>query len=630
VAQSFNPEEVLSLARDLVHSGDLANAKILCGKILKAVPNQPQALHILGICAFQHGDPDEAVRFLRRAIDSDSGFALAAGDLGNILAQQGKLAQAIASFRQAIASAPAFAEAHNNLGNVLQVTGSLEESVACYRAALAVRPKYPEALRNLASALRRLNRPQDAVWALRAALALDPAMTESVALLAQQSKELCDWSQIEELTANLTRAVEGRLAPVNPFIFLSLETTPKQQFLCAQQWASAHYKPVAARPKACKPDGPITVAYLSADFQEHATAHLTSELFELHDRSRFRILGYSYGHDDGSAARRRLRNSFDQFIDIEAASHADAAARIETGGVDILIDLKGYTADARPEILMRRPAPIQVSYLGYPGTMGTTALDYILVDSTIVPASEQPYFAERLVHLPHCYQVNNRQRPISPHIPSRANCGLPEPGFVFCCFNAAYKIAEPVFDVWMRLLAHVPGSVVWLLEPSTTAMENLRREAERRLAGAGERLIFAPSLPNPSHLARFALADLCLDTLPYNAHTLTSDALWGGCPVITCRGNAFPGRVAASLLHAIGLPELVTDSLPAYEVLAWQLAQDHDRLRSIRAKLATNRLTTPLFDSRRFTKALESAYQTMWEIYRGGEAPRSFQVADED
>jgi predicted O-linked N-acetylglucosamine transferase (SPINDLY family) len=475
--------------------------------------------------------------------------------------------------------------------------------------------------------LRRLGRPAEAVSALCAALAIDPGFAPALAHLAHQLKEICDWSQLDHVTAKLRKIVEAGSAAVNPFVFLSLDTTPREQFLCAKRWAAEHLGVPAARVAASRRAHPITIGYLSADFQEHATAHLIAELFQLHDRGRFRVNGYSYGRDDGSAARRELRASFDAFEDLVDCSHPESAARIAAGGVDILVDLKGYTTDARPEILVLRPAPLQVNYLGYPGTLGCAALDYIVVDPVVVPLDEQPYFTEQLVHLPDCYQVNDRRRPIAPRVPARTECGLPENGFVFCCFSSAYKITAPIFEVWMRLLAGVPGSVLWLIEPNAVAQANLRREAESRLAGGAARLVFAPSLPNAHHLARFALADLFLDTLPYNAHTLTSDALWGGCPVIACTGQAFPGRVAESLLRAVGLPQLVTHSLADYEALACALALDPDRLREIRGRLAANRLTTPLFDSRRFTRHLEFAFETMWRIHCAGQSPRSFAVA---
>jgi predicted O-linked N-acetylglucosamine transferase (SPINDLY family) len=517
-----------------------------------------------------------------------------------MLAQQGMLAEAVASYRHAIAAAPDFAEAHNNLGNLLQMTGALEDAVECYRTAVSLRPAYAEPFRNLGSALRRLGRPDEAVTALRAALAISPGFAPALALLVHEVKEIGDWSQ--------------------------LDTTARQQFLCAKRWAE-QLGPVAKRPPAVRGGDRITIGYLSADFQEHATSHLIAELFQLHDRRRFRVVGYSYGRDDGSAARRRLREAFDEFHDLVDCSHAESAARIQACGVDILVDLKGYTTDARPEIPALRPAPVQLSYLGYPGTMGTAAMDYILVDAVVVPATEQPYYAEQLVYLPDCYQANDRRRPIAP-APTRQTCGLPEAAFVFCCFSSVYKITPPIFDVWMRLLTRVPESLLWLLEPNPSAMANLRRQAESRLAGGASRLLFAPSLPNPEHLARLAIADLFLDTLPCNAHTLASDALWAGCPVITCMGRAFAGRVAASLLAAIGLPELAVRSVADYEALALGLALDRERLRAVRAKLQENRLRTPLFDSVRFTRHLESAYETVWRMHMAGESPRPFSVAD--
>jgi len=629
VPESLTVEEALALARDLARSGDLTNAAQICVKVLQAVPDQSQALYLLGMTALQEGHPVEAAELLRLAVQSDPHYAAASNDLGSLLALQGKLAEAAACYRRAIAETPDFAEAHNNLGNLLQMTGSLEEAVARYRTAVGLRPGYAEAFRNLGSALRRLGRPDEAAMALRTAIEIDPKFTAAISQLAHLLKELCDWTQLDDLAAKLVEIVEAGSAAANPFVFLSLDTTPREQWLCAKRWAEG-LGAIAERPAASKGKDRITIGYLSADFQEHSTAHLTAELFHLHDRGRFRVIGYSYGRDDGSAARRQLRESFDEFVDLLDCSHAESAGRIRADGVDILVDLKGYTTDARPEILVFRPAPVQVTYLGYPGTMGSDALDYVLVDRQVVPADEQPYFTEQLVHLPDCYQVNNRRRPIAPRTPARAECGLPETGFVFCCFSAAYKITAPVFDIWMRLLGGIPGSVLWLLEPHATAMANLRREAESRLAGGAARLVFAPSLPNPEHLARFAVADLFLDTLPYNAHTLTSDALWGGCPVITCSGRAFPGRVAGSLLRAAGLPELVTQSLADYEALASQLALDPERLRTIRGKLQLNRLTTALFDSRRFTRHLESAYETMWRMRLAGESSRPFAVAPID
>ncbi len=578
--------------------------------------------HERALAAYERGEPELAVELLREAVEADPGSAVAANDLGSVLAQLGRLDEAISALRRAIELAPSYPEAHNNLANLYQMTGNPEAAVASYRTALRLQPEYAEAYRNLASGLRRLGRMEEAAAALAKAVSIHPSSIEAVALLVSQLKQLCDWRTIDEFTKQLIRAVEDGSGAVNPFVFLTLETTARQQRLCAEQWAGARRLTgqEAAQVPVKLPAGiqikpqikreRITVGYLSANFQDSAMSHLISELFELHDRSRFRVLGYSYGADDGSAARQRIRESFDVFVDLEDASHADAAARIRADGVDILVDLMGYTLGARPEILALRAAPIQVSYLGYPGTMGTRAIDFILVDRFVAPADQQRHFTETLVHLPDCYLVNDRRRPIA-RPRSRAEYGLPEGGFVFCCFNSPHKITPAIFDIWMRLLERVPGSVLWLLEASPAAMANLRLEAEARLQGGPEQLIFAPWLANAEHLARFAVADLFLDTLPYNAHTLTSDALWGGCPVLTCTGETFASRVAGSLLHAAGQPELVTSTLEEYEATALRLAGDHTELEELRARIERNRMDAPLFDTPRFARAIEAAFEGM-------------------
>jgi len=369
----------------------------------------------------------------------------------------------------------------------------------------------------------------------------------------------------------------------------------------------------------------IAIGYLSADYHSHATAWLIAELIEKHDRDRFAVFGYSYGPDDGSTTRRRLVGAFDRFVDMRNESFAAAAARIAADEVDILVDLKGYTQHARPGILSLRPAPIQVNYLGYPGTMGAEFMDYILVDDYIVPPDQQAFFSEKLVHLPDCYQVNDSGREISPYSPTRQECNLPTNGIVFCSFNNSYKITPEIFDVWMRLLKAVPGSVLWLLEGNGFAPANLRSEAEAR-GVAGKRLVMAPREPLPEHLARHRLADLFLDTFPVNAHTTASDALWAGLPVLTIAGHTFASRVAGSLLRVVGLPELIATSLEDYEAMALRLVHEGERLADLRARLEANRKACGLFDGGRFARDLEKAYQTMWEIHACGAQPRSFAV----
>jgi protein O-GlcNAc transferase len=351
----------------------------------------------------------------------------------------------------------------------------------------------------------------------------------------------------------------------------------------------------------------IRLAYLSADFHQHPTAQLMAELFERHDRARFEVTAIAFGPDDNSALRARLKKAFDHFEDVRGKSDAEVARLLRAREIDIAVDLNGHTADARPGIFAHRPAPVQVNYLVYPGTTGAAFMDYVLADRIVLPADQQPFFSEKIVHMPDCYQANDATR-IVPPAPSRAEAGLPAEGFVFCCFNNSWKITAPVWGIWMRLLTQVPGSLLWLLDSPAAA--NLRAEAAARGVNAA-RLIFAPKLPPGQHLARHKLADLFLDTLPYNAHTTCSDALWAGLPVVTCYGKAFPGRVAASLLKAIDLPELVTTSPEKYEELSLELADNPALLQATREKLARNRITTPLFDSERFRKGIEAAYAAM-------------------
>jgi protein O-GlcNAc transferase len=413
---------------------------------------------------------------------------------------------------------------------------------------------------------------------------------------------------------------------------LPLMTTAEQQRKSARQWVNQRLKVKGevgydrAHNRTTTPKTKMTIGYLSADFRSHAVACLIAELIEKHDRSRFAIHGYSYGRDDGSAIRGRLVRAFDRFVDVSNLSHLQAAQRIAHDEVQVLVDLTGYTRNARTHILALRPAPIQVNYLGYPGTMGASFIDYILVDDYIVPSNQQPSFTEKLVHLPGCYQINDSQREIASCTQSRAECGLPEAGFVFCSFNNNFKITPEMFGVWMTLLKEVPGSVLWLLEGNRFAPANLCREAKKR-GVAAERLVFAPHRSLAEHLARHRLADLFLDTFPYNAHTTASDALWAGCPVLTMAGETFASRVAASLLSALDLPELITRSLADYQDAALRLARNTGLLVALRERLEASRKESQLFNADWFARNLEKAYSTMWEIYASGEAPGAFTVS---
>ena len=414
---------------------------------------------------------------------------------------------------------------------------------------------------------------------------------------------------------------------VSPFTLLGYDSTPALHLACARAYATSRFpRPATALRGGTRPDRDrLRIAYLSANFNRHAMAYLMVNLFERHDRSRFEIIGVSFGVDDESPIRARVAAAFDRFVDVRTLGDRDVAKLLADMEIDIAVDIMGYTQDGRPGILSHRPAPVQVNYLGYPGTMGTDFIDYIMADAVTVPSGEEAFYTEKVVRLPGCYQVNDRERPIAEATPTRTEAGLPERGFVFCSFNNNYKITAPLFDVWMRLLSSVDVSVLWLLGGNETVEANLRREA----AGRGvdpARLVFAPRMEQGEHLARHRLADLFLDTLPYNAHTTCSDALWAGLPVLTCRGDAFPGRVAASILQAARLPELVTANLTEYAAMAKWLAEDAGLLHEIRQRLAENRLASPLFDTDLSRRHIEAAYRRMWHIHQRGGKPESFDV----
>jgi predicted O-linked N-acetylglucosamine transferase (SPINDLY family) len=438
---------------------------------------------------------------------------------------------------------------------------------------------------------------------------------------------LCNWKETERIGVRLKQMLASEDAAIEPFTLLAYNIAPAEHLRAVRQYvrhrmpALVPFAPVAREPRA----GKIKVAYLSSAFQRHPTGWQIGELIELHDRSRFEVLGISYGPDDGSEIRARLERAFDQFCDVTARSDREVAQLLRDAVVDIAVDLKGFTEQARPAILAYRPAPVQASYFGYVGTMGVDFIDYILADRIVLPPEQQESYSEKIVYLPDSYWVNDSKRIVPDETPSRRSLGLPENGFVFCSFNNSYKITAAVFDIWMRLLREVDGSVLWLLQTSEAATRNLREEARARDVDP-ERLIFAPKTEISLHLARHRAADLFLDNLPVNAHTAASDALWVGLPVVSCIGDAFIGRVAASLLAAVGLPELVTHSLDEYHALALNLATDRRLLDEMRGKLMRDRDSSRLFDTKRLCRHVEQAYETMLEIFRRGEPVRSFEV----
>jgi protein O-GlcNAc transferase len=594
---------------------------------LRSMPQDADIHNNLGNALRELGRFDEAMACYREVLHLQPGYPEAGRHLGWLLQESGRTEDAMACYREVLRLQPADAASHYNLGNALRELGRFDEAVACYNQAIRLDPKDADTRNNLGNALRELGRLDEAIACYREAIRLDPQMHHAKAHLLHQCQHACDWRDLDTLAQQVRALVrEVPAAQISPFAMLAVPgTTAEEQRRCAENWVAGQYgKYAAVRDKlgfSIRRDAgkKIRLGYLSADFHEHATAYLMAEVFELHDRSRFETVAYSYGPDDGSAMRSRLKKAFDRFEDVRAISTEDAARRIHADGIDILIDLKGYTAHTRSQILALRPAPVQVNFLGYPGTMGAPFVDYLIGDVIVTPPEHAAHFTEKLALLPHAYQPNDRHRQIAP-MPTRAECGLPEEAFVFCGFNQSFKILPEMFEVWMRLLREVPGSVLWLLQTNRWAEQNLRREAEGRGVDAS-RLIFAPRLPLSQHLARQQFADLLLDTLPYNAHTTASDALWTGVPVVTCMGDTFAARVAGSLLHAVGLPELITQSMEDYAQLALKLALEPEALQRVKTKLGKNRDTAPLFDSAGFTRDLEALYERMQACWLEGRAP---------
>jgi predicted O-linked N-acetylglucosamine transferase (SPINDLY family) len=620
------PMALANLAAALVEENRHDEALACSQKAVGLDPSYADAHVNMGL-AYQGLDRfDEAIASHQRALALDPDHVDGHANLGMIYRTQGRHDEAIARLERAVAIDPAHVGALLHLGAACQERGRLEESVGYFRKAIALEPMSADAQHNLGIALQGLARHDEAIPCFREALKIDREHKYTLGALLWSELLIYRWDTLESETGQLRAAVRQGKPMTEPFTLISVSENLEEQRLCGARfyqdrigtgrtplWSGERYG-----------HEKIRVAYLSADFREHAVAYCMAEVLELHDRSKFEVIGASFGIDDGSALRTRLLRSFDRFLDLRPAGDRDAAKLLRDAEVDIAVDLMGYTIYSRPGILAHRPAPIQVGYLGYPGTVGADFLDYILADRFVIPDEHQAFYSEKIAYLPDSYQANDAKREIGARTPSRAEAGLPERGFVFCCFNNSYKIVPRMFGIWMRLLAQVPGSVLWVLD-ANSAGENLRKEAQARGVDPG-RLVLAPRVGIAEYRARCRLADLFLDTLPYNGHGTNGDMLWSGLPVLSCAGRTFAGRVAGSLLRAAGLPELVTSSLEEYEAKALELARDEPLLEELRGRLARNRTRVALFDSDRFRRHLESAYRTMWETRRRGEPPRTFDV----
>lgn len=607
-----DPALEIALGNLLLGRGDIAPALACYERAVTGAPDLAIAHSNLGNALRLLYRLPEAVASLERARTFDPALAEAQNNLGIAYLDQGRLAEAAACFERALALRSDFPEAHSNLGNLLQVQGRLEAAIAAYDRALALRPDYGDALINRGNALRLRLQLAQAIASYERAVALRPGDLLARAHLALAKVQTCAWDERDAGEAAVLRAIETNPGAVAPFDLLGQRSTPADQLRCAEgatRRLTAGCAP-SFRHRRAAPRRPIRLGYLSADFRDHPVGWAVAGLFPAHDRTDFEVYAYSYGADDGSAVRTRIVAGCDRFRDLSAVADDAAARCIHADGVDILIDLTGYTLHARPRIPAFRPAPVQVSFLGYVATMGAGFVDAIIVDPFVVPPDQQPFFTEQLVPVP-CWWPAAITPAIAERTLSRAACGLPA-GFVFACFNNSFKITPEMFELWMGLLTAVPGSVLWLVETNRLVAANLRREAARH-GVAPERLVFAAPLPLDEHIARHRHADLFLDTLPFNACSTAYYALWAGLPVLTCAGATFAGRMAGSMLHRIELPELVVASLFEYEQRALELAREPAVLGGLRERLERARTTAAFFDITRGARDLEAAFARLWD-----------------
>jgi predicted O-linked N-acetylglucosamine transferase (SPINDLY family) len=578
-----NPSQALFQQALALHQrGYLPQAREIYLNILKTQPNHFNSLHFLGLISYQTRDYKQAISLMNQAIELYSGDATFYCNLANSLRADRQLESAIENYNKAIALDPNNGDFYYNCANVLADLKRLDLALINYNKAIQLKPDYKFLF----------------------------------GMITMIKARICNWESYHEDKKTLENKILEREQAIAPFLALPIIDSPELQSLNAKTWVQFKYPsinrlgPIAKRSKGKK----IRIGYYSADFYNHATSYLMAGLFESHDRSKFEIIAFSLGSHNIDEMHNRVSSSFDKFIDVSSKNESHIASLSRELEIDIAIDLKGFTQNMRLGAFAHRCAPIQVNYLGYPGTIGAPYMDYIIADKTIIPEESQKYYSEKIVYLPNSYQVNDSKRKISDKIFTKEEFGLPKDKFIYCCFNNSYKITPQTFDGWMKILNEVQESVLWLLEDNITATKNLKKEAANRGIDPN-RLIFSERIPLEEHLARHKLADLFIDTVPCNAHTTCSDSLWAGLPVLTLTTKSFAGRVSASLLNAIMLPELITDTQEQYEALAIELSRNKEKLEKIKKKLVANKLSTSLFNTSTFTKNIEKAYEVMYEKY---------------
>ncbi|HTW95482.1 MAG TPA: tetratricopeptide repeat protein, partial [Tepidisphaeraceae bacterium] len=624
-----------NLGRILHLKGDFEGARKSLEEALRLNPRYTTAMNNLGAALQAAGDFAQAAEYFRKALQLRPDYPEALYNLGISLNRLGQPMAALESLRQAIRLRPNYAMAHYMIGQTLLDMAQVAASVEYFKNAVRLQPDSPEQYLSLGNVLLLLTNMDEAAAAYDRALQLRPDFPECLAQRFLLRQQVCDWSTWDQDVAKLTSDAEamlnrGQESPVHPLYASSLPWSG-QQILAASRGRARYFQRFVQRALPLRPpakNGRLKIAYLSGDFYDHPVGHLVYGLFGLHDRAEFEIHAYSFGPNDLSQFRARIQNECEFFEDIRLLSIPDLAKKIRDDGIEILVDMMGYTGIARTGCVAMRPAPIQAQWLGFPCTMGADFIDYMIGDPLVTPPRFDANYHEKIVRLPHSFITGEADQETADRPPSRKEQNLPEDAVVFCCFNNTHKIDPAIFDVWMNILRQVPGSVAWMSIRQPTAQANLRREAQRR-GISPDRLIFSAHVASKAeHLARHGLADLFLDTRYYNAHATACDALWSGVPVLTCPGETFASRVGASLVTSVGLPELVMPTLEEYQRRAVELATDRPSLLALRDKLQAKRPTAPLFDAQRFVANLERGYRAMWQIYLSGGPPQPIDVLE--
>jgi predicted O-linked N-acetylglucosamine transferase (SPINDLY family) len=621
------PSVMVNLAAVLLEMGRHQEAKSISEGLLAIEPENPAGLLNLGNSELKTGFAEEALISIEKALTIRPDYAEALVSRASALCDLDRSDEALASCEKALDLKPGYVEALVAQGIAMRRLGRYEEALERADAALSAHPEHAQAHCSRGNILADLGRHEEAAASYEKALAPGQDLDYALGALLHSRMHCCDWRSHSVDAERVVTGIRAAKRTIDPFFCLSVSGSAEDQLSCSQIWVRDRFP--AREGSVWR--GPqyghdrIRLAYLSSDLGNHAVSLLMAGVFELHDRAKFETTAISFGGDDAKETPPRLKGAFEHFVDAREKSDREVAGLMRDLEIDIAVDLNGFTRGARTSVFARRAAPIQVNYLGYPGTLGAPYYDYILADRFVIPEDCVEFYSENVVRLPDCFQANDSKRRAADRTPSRSELGLPERGFVFCCANNSYKITPAMFDAWMRILRSVPESCLWLVSTQACVVPNLRKEAGAR-GVAPERMVFAEPAPYAQYLSRYRIADLFLDTLPFNGGTTASDALWAGLPVLTCPGESFAARMAGSLLNTLGLRELIAGSMEDYEALAVRLARDPERLAGLKRSLASARDESALFDTDRFRQNIERAYTAMWRRHRDGAPPVSFDV----